>query len=153
MEQWIPFLRELPFPNLLRPFYRKTSDETDLNNCAAWAAGYASRWMQPKTESWHLWPDGAPNDYKAESFVRAFELVGFQKCADGSREDGYSKIAIFAKKDGEFGHAAKLMPDGLWSSKLGDWEDISHTTLDLLESESYGNVKWFMKRPEVPLPS
>jgi len=109
--------------------------------------------MQPKTEPWHFWPDGAPNNIRVESFVQAFELLGFQLCGDDSLEEGFDKIAVYATATGDFGHAAKKMPNGLWSSKLGDWEDISHTTLDQVEHPDYGTVKYFMKRPTVPSPS
>ena len=35
---------------------------------------------------------------------------------------------------------------GLWTSKLGDWEDIRHELQDL-EGEFYGSVALIMKRP------
>src|SRR6266446_123536 len=96
MQPIIPFPRESVFPKLRRSCYAKTSDETGLNNCAAWAVGYTRRWMQPKTEPWHFWPDGAPNNIRVESFVQAFELLGFQLCGDDSLEEGFDKIAVYA---------------------------------------------------------
>jgi len=102
--------------------------------------------MQPPVEPWHFWPLGAPLDFSAAGFVEAYKLLGFQLCDNGIPETGFEKIAVYAVANGEFGHASKLMPNGLWSSKLGDWEDISHTTPDLVENQHYGTVRHFMKR-------
>jgi hypothetical protein len=34
----------------------------------------------------------------------------------------------------------------LWTSKLGDWEDIEHDTWQSLEGGFYGHVAVFMRR-------
>jgi hypothetical protein len=44
-------------------------------------------------------------------------------------------------------HAAKQMESGKWSSKLGDWEDVEHATLEALEGDFYGKVAQILKRP------
>jgi hypothetical protein len=148
MPEWISPSKERHWPNLTRAVYNKTSETDKFNNCAGWAAG-DKQWWQPPTEVWHYWPQGAPtNDFSVNSFVKAYELHGFEICADAATETGYEKIAIYSYSNGEFAHAAKSNADGSWSSKLGKWEDISHSTLSALEgaSPAYGNATTFMKR-------
>ena len=41
----------------------------------------------------------------------------------------------------------RLISSGRWTSKLGNLEDIEHTTLDGLRSLVYGTIAVFMKRP------
>jgi hypothetical protein len=149
MAEWISPDRERNFPKLDRSHYEKTSDETDRNNCAAWAHGDSALWMQPPAEPWHYWPRGAPLTFDSDSFIRAYELLGWELCDDALPELGYKKLAIYEHPNGEFAHAAQLNRDGSCSSKLGDWEDIRHDTLDVLEElaphPAYGRVKYFMR--------
>jgi hypothetical protein len=76
----------------------------------------------------------------------AFEALGYEVCADRRVEPGYEKIAIYGL-EGEPEHAAKQMPDGSWSSKLGYLNDILHATLEALEGADYGSVELLMRRP------
>lgn len=150
MAEWISPHREAAFPRLNRSRYRKTSDETDRNNCAAWARGDLAGWMQPLGESWHYWPAGAPLTFEATSFIKAYELFGWEICDNAVPETGYEKLAVYAFPNDEFAHASRLNDDGTCSSKLGDWEDIWHKTLDALEEQppkrAYGKVMKFMRR-------
>jgi Asp-tRNA(Asn)/Glu-tRNA(Gln) amidotransferase B subunit len=57
------------------------------------------------------------------------------------------KIALFVGLDKEVTHAARQLPSGAWTSKLGDWEDIEHKTLSGLESACYGRVARILRRP------
>lgn len=66
--------------------------------------------------------------------VELFLAAGYELCGDGSLEDRYEKIAIYAK-DGEPTHAARQLGDGRWTSKLGKYEDIEHDSLDALYGE------------------
>lgn len=43
-------------------------------------------------------------------------------------------------------HAAKQLADGRWGSKIGQLEDIVHTTVEALSGSDYGEVVQFMKR-------
>ncbi len=147
MADWISPDRESRFPNLSRSVYQKTSDENDLNNCV----GFAARddgWWQPPVERWHYWPQGAPLDFRLSSFVRAYELEGFEMCADSVPELGFERVALYAYSNGEFAHVARLNEDGSWTSKLGEWEDIQHMQLSNLEGSrpAYGQVRTYMKR-------
>jgi hypothetical protein len=128
--------------------YCKTSNTDKFNNCAGFAAG-DSRWWQPPIETWHYWPPGAPRDWHIKSYVKAYEIEGFSVCDDGSVEEGYDKIALYARNDLNFQHAAKQNSDGSWSSKLGRSEDIWHENLEVLAGNvkgAYGEVRYYMKR-------
>jgi hypothetical protein len=57
----------------------------------------------------------------------------------GWRGDG--KIAT----DGELTRAARQLPNGKWTSKLGRWQDIEHE-LDGLVGAMYGTVRQILKR-------
>ena len=155
MPEWIDADREGTFPFLVRDRYEKTSEETpDLRyNCAAYAAGDESRWWQPlqpddEEPIWSFWPAGVPHDGTLGSYIKAFELSGFVLC-DPGKEDGFERIALYAHENGLFTHAARQLPSGRWTSKLGDWEDIEHETPQLLEGgrPAYGFVWHYMKRP------
>lgn len=78
------------------------------------------------------------------AFEQAFKTIGYARAADGELEAGYEKIAIYAVGSKPT-HAAKQLPDGKWSSKLGALEDISHQ-LEGVENTEYGAVAFFMKR-------
>ncbi len=71
--------------------------------------------------------------------------LGYEECEDGSHEPGFEKIALYAK-DAEPTHAARQLPDGRWTSKLGKLEDIAHSLEGLAEC-LYGEIVLFMKRP------
>jgi hypothetical protein len=43
-------------------------------------------------------------------------------------------------------YVARQLPDGRWTSKLGQLEDVTHATTDALEGSDYGEVVQFMKR-------
>lgn len=58
----------------------------------------------------------------------------------------------FANEQGIPQHAARLQPNGKWTSKLGELQDIEHRLRDL-EGEVYGSVVLVMKRPVPPVDS
>ncbi len=137
---------EEAFPKLRSGSYRITSPQTSRYNCAAWAAGDDTRWWQPiPDEPFFYWPAGAPRDLAPESYARLFELEGYEGCESADLEDGFEKIAIYTL-DGEFSHVARQLETGLWTSKLGEWEDIEHATLSDLEGNYYGYVSHVLRR-------
>ena len=78
-----------------------------------------------------------------DAFISAFETLGYIQCDYGDLEDGYEKIALYAIHENNIAiptHAAKQMPDGKWTSKLGRLEDIVHITPQDVECRSYGEV-------------
>lgn len=44
-------------------------------------------------------------------------------------------------------HAARQLPSGQWTSKLGKSEDIQHESAEDVSGGVYGEVVEFMKRP------
>jgi hypothetical protein len=80
-------------------------------------------------------------------FERAYEAIGFVACEGESVEPDVDRIALFATDDGDVVHAARQNDDGTWTSKLGAWEDITHTDLRAFEGDEYGRVARVMRRP------
>jgi len=80
-----------------------------------------------------------------EAFIAAFNTRGFVVCLDGSLENGFEKIAIFADHNSEPTHAARQLPDGVWTSKFGDFEDVRHVDLACIEGPLYGQVSVYMR--------
>jgi len=82
-----------------------------------------------------------------EQFIKAFKSEGFSVCKNGEFENGFEKVAIYVDDSGEPTHAARLLPSGVWTSKLGRGEDIEHETVEVVEGKLYGKAKSFLKRP------
>ena len=131
------------YPGLVRDGYEVTSPRTIDYNCIAWALGDDTRWWEDAPGPYY-WP-GPPGD-TVEVLTTVFEDRDYEKCADGSLEDGYEKIAIYSAGGGIYTHAARQLSDGLWTSKIGNWEDITHDDPKSLESPSYGIVVLYMRR-------
>ncbi len=66
-------------------------------------------------------------------------------CEQSEFEQGFEKIAIYVNNMGKPTHAARQLPSGYWTSKLGRWIDIEHTLAGLTESE-YGSVAQVLRR-------
>jgi hypothetical protein len=128
-----------------------TRDSDEKYNCIAWALGKTDNFWWPYKKYGFYWPDGLPreplNKETVGNFIRAFETEGFKVCEDGKYENGFEKVAIYVDNFGVPKHAARLLPKGIWASKLGDDEDIEHETLEVLEGRAYGHAKVFLKRP------
>jgi hypothetical protein len=140
------------FPGLSPLNHVITSRATRQYNCLAWAAGEATRRWEPDRLGIYYWPPGVPRTITIDSFVRAYETLGFHLCFDGSLEPGLEKLALFTIiRDGTPvpTHAALQLPSGQWTSKLGDCEDISHTTVGVLNGPVYGSVFCYLSRPRV----
>lgn len=134
------------FPNLSTSRYSITSPAEKDYNCIAWAAGDVTAWWEPDPQYTCFWPDSIPRVYTVEAYIRAFETLGFTKCQDAGYEDGFEKIAIYVLSGGKPAHAARQLSSGLWTSKLGNSEDIEHEKLEALEGPSYGIVAVVLKR-------
>ena len=133
------------FPSLAEAGYEITSEPTGTYNCIAYAAGDEENWWEDSIGC--FWPSGAPRTRLIEDLVKVFESLGYEVCADASEEPGFHKVALFAK--GAFhSHAAKQLPGGAWSSKLGEEEDIRHESLQALSGKTYGVVHFIMRRPD-----
>jgi hypothetical protein len=119
-----------------------TSPPSDEYNCVAWVKRDLRHWWEP---GFHWPPDLEPaGDQDLEEYIELFRRWGFEICGDGSFENGYLKIAIYAE-GGRFHHVAKQVPWETWSSKAGPLHDLWHMSLDLLE----GVGVWRFARPSV----
>jgi hypothetical protein len=136
------------FPNLHGGDFEETSIETDEYNCIAYAAGDDGNWWWPHPDGY--WPDGVPMVETVDAFIQAFRTRNFELCNNGDVDPQYEKIAIYADNLGNPKHAAKQLPSGKWSSKLGISWDISHDAYQGVEGKIYGIVVQFMRRPRLP---
>lgn len=124
--------------------YRVTSQPDKFNNCIAYAAGVTNEWWEHTPG--YKWP--AFRSEKIASLVALFAGRGYQACASDALESGYEKVALY-ELAGEWTHAAKQLPTGKWTSKLGPDEDIEHDTPDCLcgTGGAYGSIHCIMRRP------
>lgn len=133
------------FPNLRDTAWSEESEATSEYNCIACAAGDTERWWWPSRYSY--WPEGLPRVRTLESFIHAFQTLGYEPDDDGRLELGYEKVAIYVDEYGRPTHAAKQKESGIWVSKLGECEDIEYETLEGLEDSSYGHVAQILRKP------
>ena len=133
------------FPGLAAVGYQVTSAPDPAYNCIAYAAGETDRWWAHPEESGYYWPGYASRTPRIHSLVAVFAGLGYAICGDASPEDGYQKVALYAK-NGNWTHAAIQLPDGAWSSKLGPDEDIRHPTPAALAGDFYGAIHCIMRR-------
>ncbi len=132
------------FPRLTAGNHRITSPPTTDYNCIAWSAEDTGRWWQPGV----YWPIPAdPHDCWLGNLVEAFQSLGYLGCDNGSLDDSFAKVALYAKNLLFYTHAARQLPSGQWTSKLGRAADIEHDTPDDLMGGVYGEVLQFMRRP------
>jgi hypothetical protein len=113
-------LSESAFPRLTTANHEITSAPDVGYNCIAWAAGDSARWWQPGI----FWPLEVPR----------------HECGIGALEAAYGSGLMYT-------HAARQLPDGAWTSKLGKAEDIRHDAPDDIAGGVYGEVVEFMRRP------
>jgi hypothetical protein len=137
---------ELLFPGLQGKDYLITSPGSKKYNCIAWAAGDAQTTWWPSGDDRDTWPPGVAVEETLSAFQAAFVFLGYTACGDEKLETGFEKVALFANVHGEPLHAARQLPSGRWTSKLGELEDIEHELRDL-EGAAYGLVVLIMKRP------
>lgn len=139
------------FPNVANdPLFKITSPRDYEYNCIAWSLKRNDVWVWPalsdESEGF-VWFDGINNSEQVDDFVKAYEKHGFQLCNDSLPEPGYTKIALYIDANGTVTHAARQLPNGLWTSKLGWWQDIQHSEPQTLEGDFYGRVFCYMKAP------
>ena len=135
------------FAGLRTSAFRVTSPADPVYNCFAWAAGSVTDWWWPLDNVPRCyWPPEVPREITLDAFCAAFLTLGYIRCADETHEPGFDRLALFADAHGVPTHAARQLPSGRWTSKLGQAEDIEHE-LRALEGEIYGAVVLFLKRP------
>ena len=137
---------ELAYPNLIPGEYQVTSPADPVYNCIAWAAGESDRWWWPDPLGVFFWPASVPREETLDAFVAAFASLGYSPTGDAAVEAETDKVAIFANS-GVPTHTARQLPNGNWTSKLGQAVDIEHL-LSGLSGAIYGRVVVILKRPK-----
>jgi hypothetical protein len=133
------------FPALRGRVWSITSPSDEKYNCIAWAAGDWTQPWWPDAEGAFFWPAGVARAATLDACRDAFITLGYAVCDDDHLEPGFEKVALFALV-GAPKHAARQLPSGRWTSKLGKGEDIEHALHDLT-GMVYGSVVVVMKRP------
>jgi hypothetical protein len=130
-----------------------TSPTDPQYNCIAWAAEDSTHWWWPvppglvPTRAGVYWPPGVPQTGALSDFQEAFELRGYEVCSEIAHEPGFLKVAFYVDASGDPTHAARELPSGEWTSKLGDWVDVTHGNPDGVGGTSgYGTVALVMRR-------
>ena len=150
--KYLAMFRSLDSSNHVR-----TSEATEKYNCIAWAAGHTDEvwWPIYYPTAPYTWPLGQQDNEDLDTFIAGFETIGYERCESPDFEEGYIKVAIYT--DLVLGlptHMARQLNDhSAWTSKLGDLEDISHSSLDALEGGKgfgYGRATAILKRASNP---
>lgn len=137
---------ELEFPGLRGTNWVIKSRRTKRYNCFAWAARERHRrWDFGKGA---YWPKSVRKLRGIAYLVAAFRVEGFVPCSRAdcqSYDEHFDRIVLYEKyADGE--HAARLLHNGMWSSKLGDDVDIQHPTPEAVGGLIYGDPVVYMQR-------
>lgn len=131
------------FPRLTPENHRVTSPAMIDYNCIAWAAGDTESWWEPGV----YWPiESPPDEYGIGILEAAFKSLGFEACDGAESDPGFEKVAIYGNNL-FYTHAARQLPTGKWTSKLGKLEDIEHETPDVVAGGVYGEVVGIMRQP------
>jgi hypothetical protein len=131
------------FPRLTADNHRMTSPSSPDYNCVAWTAGDTEHWWQPGV----FWPVPTdPDDHGLGALEKAFLSLGYEACGlDARLEPGFEKVALYGGGT-LYTHAARQLPNGKWTSKLGGAEDIEHDTPEDVAGGLYAEVMQIMKR-------
>ena len=134
------------FPRLAGSGYSVTSPQSQDYNCIAWAAGDTKNcWWPVSNVEEAFWPANVTRAETISAFRDAFASLGYLQCKSDEPEPGFEKVALFADERGIPRHAARQLPRGRWTSKLGELEDIEHGLRDL-EGAEYGTVVLILRR-------
>jgi hypothetical protein len=136
---------EAIFPGLQPGKYSITSAASPKYNCVAWAAGNDRDCWWPSEDDRDYWPFSVTREESIDTFRAMFASLGYFESATSDAEPAMEKVALFANFHGVPTHAARLLPNGRWTSKLGELEDIEHDLTDL-EGAAYGKVILLMQR-------
>ncbi|MGD0464201.1 MAG: hypothetical protein ABSB74_17095 [Tepidisphaeraceae bacterium] len=128
---------------LARNQHKITSQASGDYNCIAWAAGVQTEWWSHEIP--YKWP--VTRSPLAKSLVKVFAGLGYKmdRRGDTSLQPGIDKVAIYAKGE-MWTHAARQLPNGKWTSKLGRDEDIEHENPECLCGDTYGTIHCIMRK-------
>lgn len=130
------------FPNIVGKSYNITFSNFDFN-CVAFTLNIYDDYIWTNEKSWPY--NLIPRVCNIESFKKLYELYNYQECFDELYEEGYEKIAFYAKNNTPI-HAAKQF-DKNWKSKISNLV-VEHELNWLCgdTQDAYDNVVFIMKR-------
>jgi hypothetical protein len=132
------------FTRLQYESFEVKSPRTTDYNCIGWAAGDNQHWWWP---GGRYWPTGLRADDSIPAFVAAFAAQGYEPSDSAALETGFEKIALYVDERERVTHAARQLPDGCWTSKLGPQWDINHTLEGVCgQPPAYGRVAQILRR-------
>jgi hypothetical protein len=134
------------YPHILAEGFSTKSPEDPAYNCIAWAAAADKKnlWWPPGGNG-SYWPPGVPTDVSINAFVAMFKSLQYEECKTAEYEAGYEKVALYANGTVPT-HAARQLPSGIWTHKLGKNVDIE-TTLKGVQAPHYGKpIKYFRRK-------
>ena len=138
----------LEFPGLIIEGYTKTSDESPDYNCIAWAVHDDKRWWQPLSvyKKATYWPN-APKERTIAAYVLAFRRCGYKPVKNNNpdHDPALEKVALYAIGNTPT-HAARQLPDGRWTQKMGPALDLT-ATLTAVEGPKYVRVVRVLAKP------
>jgi hypothetical protein len=135
-----------------------TSSSTEYYNCFAWAASKDDEWWDPNPMREGFWPPDIIRQETLQSYIAAYQTIDYEVCDGEDFEEGFEKIAIYVNDLGKPAHAARQLPGGEWTSKIGRWEDVKHEFAEQFIFEirgrtiDYGNIAVVMKKRKNNLP-
>jgi hypothetical protein len=130
-------------PRLTADNYRETSPESWAYNCIAWAVGVVDSWWWPVAG--RFWPPDVPRAETLDAFLAVFAALGYLPGATQEWDSSFEKVALYALGNTPT-HAARQLPGGWWTSKLGPAVDIEHATPDAVAGGVYGEVVAILSR-------
>ena|ERR1035438_274850 len=128
------------FPNLTNDKFQFTSEWDPNYNCVAYINDIKDEYVQFYDEATRTY------DTSLKRYISYFEEFGFRVTENSDLQEGITKIAISYDENKEFRHVCKQLPAGEWTSKLGDWEDITHINPNVLLGNLYANELIFMEK-------
>jgi len=138
--------RKREFPQLDPRNHWVKSPKTKLYNCIGWAMNDDTRQWWPDSMGGYYWPPTLTRQETLAAFTEMVGLFGFHPTTSRALEKGFDKLALYALGSTPT-HLAKQLPNGKWTSKLGDFEDIDHK-LEALEGPFYGQVVQTYAKPK-----
>jgi hypothetical protein len=83
--------------------------------------------------------------YDIAALEGAFKALGFEPYDDDRPEPGFEKVALYGDEL-LYTHAARQLPGGRRTSKLGKAEDIEHDAPEVVAGGVYGEVVAILRR-------
>lgn len=129
------------FPNIKGKRFKITKSDEKFN-CVSFSLDIYDKWIWTNED----WPyENIPRNSGINGFIKLYNRYGYIECDSDSYENGYDKIAFYAK-DNIPKHACKQF-ENVWKSKI-DLYIVEHE-LDWLcgnGEREYGDIVFIMKR-------